>query len=240
MNLFENKFGEPNSIHTQLGHSILSMLPYQFQRPQNTPDMSTPSIRRMELPSAAVPQFYTSSALPSYAPSFSSQRALPLHPSSSMIGLFPPATSYCVPSHNVSGMTSQNLRTISHPSHYRVHTEEPRAHVVPSIATTSKALPITEVRVLSVNNRPNVTTYNEGVIRDQRVGRVVDIQNEDVSPGRTSRPVSVSPKLNKPLLSPAKKRAVVTSPTRRKHNHRIKGERVGERVAQIENIRTKH
>lgn len=139
---------------------------------------------------------------------------------SSMNNLFPPATSYSV----MTGLTSQNLQ-----QKYIIHAQYPK-HSMPVIASTSPSL-----RVLAeVNNQPPVNN-------DKPIPPVVQILNEDVSPGRSSRPVSVSPKrvVDKPLLSPVKKR-VITSPTRRKNNHRIKGERVGERVAHIEHVLTKH
>ncbi len=199
------------------------MLPFPFQH-QKRPDIPQSKIN---LPITSL-GFHssTSPSLPVYTGayiSFSSQRVLPM-PSSSMNGLFPPATSY-----SVNGFTSQNLNK-PYASGYTVHADYQK--VAPKIASSVRILPSPNLHVLSDNNTASLVRKET----KNPVGAMEGKVPEDISPGRTSRPVSVSPKkiVNRPLLSPVKRR-VNTSPTRRKHN-RIRGERVGQRVAHIEQV----
>jgi hypothetical protein len=118
----------------------------------------------------------------------------------------------------------------------------------PSISLTSGILPSsTSQYILSADNTLVTSTRRIYLIperSDSNQTKPMTKENEEPSPGRASRPTSLGPldafnpqnkndSVNSSILPFQENRPLMTSPTRR-HRSKLKGELVGQRVAEIE------
>jgi hypothetical protein len=113
----------------------------------------------------------------------------------------------------------------------------------PTYSSGPVVLPSSTSYVLSSSTRTeNVPRKNPPTLSVERAICVstVDENVEPTSPGRSSRPTSLSPRdarlesMNSSVFPFQENKPLMTSPTRRSKNQKVKGELVGLRVAEIE------
>jgi len=184
------------------------------------------------------PMFQYPAAQP-ISPYISFPQAQPYYTGSGTIPVSISTTQQYIP----SGAFTNTAYSLAAPKLFPMYQKSQNLSSYPTYSSGSVILPSSTTYTVSSSSKPD--KVNRKVLPSLSVERgvyvsTVDENAEPESPGRSSRPTSISPRdargesLNSSVFPFQENKPLMTSPTRRSRNQKVKGELVGLRVAEIE------
>ncbi len=138
---------------------------------------------------------------------------------------------------------SNSSYTLTAPRLFPMYQTSQNLSSYPSYSSGSVILPSSTTYTVSSSTKASSSNKKVGASLSVEKGVCISTVDENVepdSPGRSSRPTSISPRdgrgdsMNSSVFPFQENKPLMTSPTRRSKNQKVKGELVGLRVAEIE------